>query len=305
MFAAWCGLLALALVGLHLLGSGHLSMPWRPDAWPGWVATVGAETAIAAVLRVVALALAWYLVVATLAGAAAAAGRGPVARAVQAALPRFLRSLVLSARGLAISSGGLAVAVVPVLGGVGVAASESPEAAEGGTALGQVDGGGEPAEVSLVGTAALGRVGSGGGGESAEVSLVGTAALGQVDGGGGGDPAEVSRSRDAGAPESGADGTATLAVLELAWESFDVGAVPDQPSETVEYDLWEVSCGDHFWSIAAEVVTEQSSGAPDDAAIDSYWRTLVDANRGRLVAPGNPDLLVPGQTLVIPPVATG
>jgi hypothetical protein len=35
--------------------------------------------------------------------------------------------------------------------------------------------------------------------------------------------------------------------------------------------------------------------------VGRYWRRLIDTNRDRLVDPGNPDLLVPGQELVLPP----
>ena len=37
-----------------------------------------------------------------------------------------------------------------------------------------------------------------------------------------------------------------------------------------------------------------------DAEITRYWRTLVEANRDRLVVPGNPDLVLPGQELALP-----
>ena len=40
--------------------------------------------------------------------------------------------------------------------------------------------------------------------------------------------------------------------------------------------------------------------ASDDRRVIAYWRRLVEANRGRLLDPGNPDLLVPGQELVLP-----
>ena len=41
-------------------------------------------------------------------------------------------------------------------------------------------------------------------------------------------------------------------------------------------------------------------GTPDDRRVIGYWWRLVEANRGRLLDPGNPDLLVPGQELVLP-----
>jgi nucleoid-associated protein YgaU len=39
---------------------------------------------------------------------------------------------------------------------------------------------------------------------------------------------------------------------------------------------------------------------PPEREVARYWRRLVEANRDRLVDPGNPDLLRPGQTLTLP-----
>lgn len=62
---------------------------------------------------------------------------------------------------------------------------------------------------------------------------------------------------------------------------------------------WTVGAGDSFWSIAAETVAP-AGDAPSDRQVTGYWRRLVEANRSRLLDPGNPDLLVPGQELVLP-----
>jgi nucleoid-associated protein YgaU len=56
-----------------------------------------------------------------------------------------------------------------------------------------------------------------------------------------------------------------------------------------------VEPGDSFWSIAEDVV-----GGEREREVGRYWRTLVEANRSRLVDPANPDLLVPGQELTLP-----
>lgn len=63
----------------------------------------------------------------------------------------------------------------------------------------------------------------------------------------------------------------------------------------------EVRPGEHFWAIAADVVRD---GDPEagDAEIAEYWLDLIELNEDRLVEPGNPDLLVPGQVLLLPPV---
>lgn len=57
-----------------------------------------------------------------------------------------------------------------------------------------------------------------------------------------------------------------------------------------------VQPGEHFWSIAEQVVADRSLAEP----VGWYWRRLVDANRDRLVDPDDPDLLHPGQELVLP-----
>jgi hypothetical protein len=35
--------------------------------------------------------------------------------------------------------------------------------------------------------------------------------------------------------------------------------------------------------------------------VSRYWQRLIAANRHDLIDPDNPDLLVPGQRLVVPP----
>jgi nucleoid-associated protein YgaU len=66
---------------------------------------------------------------------------------------------------------------------------------------------------------------------------------------------------------------------------------PAGPDEVV------VAPGDSFWSLAEEAVAEGAAVGP----VDGYWRRLVALNAPRLVDPGNPDLLYPGQVLLLPP----
>lgn len=58
-----------------------------------------------------------------------------------------------------------------------------------------------------------------------------------------------------------------------------------------------VAPGEHFWGIAEEVVAQRPDAGLEVA---HYWRLLVEANRDRLVDRDNPDLIHPGQELVLP-----
>lgn len=65
-------------------------------------------------------------------------------------------------------------------------------------------------------------------------------------------------------------------------------------------DVVVVDPGDSFWSIARETLLESGAGEPSDAAITHYWQRLIEANRANLVEPANPDLIYAGQRLVLP-----
>lgn len=95
------------------------------------------------------------------------------------------------------------------------------------------------------------------------------------------------------------ESTATMTVLR-----DDVRAPePPPPAPAVTtVETWTVGPGDSFWSIAEEVVGDALGRPPADADVEPYWRTLVAANRDRLVSP-NPDLVVPGQVFVLPPLS--
>lgn len=63
---------------------------------------------------------------------------------------------------------------------------------------------------------------------------------------------------------------------------------------------WTVARGEHLWGIAAEVLTDHLGRPPTDGETARYWRVLIEANRSRLVVPDDPDLILPGQRLVVP-----
>jgi len=79
-------------------------------------------------------------------------------------------------------------------------------------------------------------------------------------------------------------------------------AAPD-PAPAVR--TWEVRPGEHLWGIAEQVLAEGRDAPPSDDEVGDYWEVLVDANRGALADPDNPDLVYPGQVFTVPaPPAT-
>lgn len=61
-----------------------------------------------------------------------------------------------------------------------------------------------------------------------------------------------------------------------------------------------VQPGEHFWSIAEQVVAERVGPSASEATVAAYWHRLVEVNRDRLVDPDDPDLILPGQVFELP-----
>lgn len=83
---------------------------------------------------------------------------------------------------------------------------------------------------------------------------------------------------------------------------LDDPAVSDEASDVAggRAVTWTVEPGDHLWSIAERTVRASDPDA-SRRQVDRYWRRLIDANLDRLVVPGNPDLILPGQEILLPP----
>lgn len=61
-----------------------------------------------------------------------------------------------------------------------------------------------------------------------------------------------------------------------------------------------VQAGQSFWSIATAVVAARVGTIPTAEQIGPYWVALVAANAADLRQPDDPDLIYPGQTVVVP-----
>lgn len=82
----------------------------------------------------------------------------------------------------------------------------------------------------------------------------------------------------------------------------DAGGAQLVPAAPGGPTTWLVGPGDSFWSIAEELLADAWGRPPTDAETDPVWRGLVEANRGRLVDPGDPDAIHPGQVFEVPPL---
>lgn len=95
-------------------------------------------------------------------------------------------------------------------------------------------------------------------------------------------------------------GIATMRVIEAAdVPPSETTSAPEAPmpsaQPTVQTHL--VAPGDHLWSIAEVHLAEHLGHQPNEAEVAPYWRDLIAANPQVT----NPDLIFPGQTLVVPP----
>jgi hypothetical protein len=61
----------------------------------------------------------------------------------------------------------------------------------------------------------------------------------------------------------------------------------------------EVQPGDNMWRLAESHLALTLGRPPSSSEVAPYWRRVVEANRG-LIRSGNPDLIFPGEVLVLP-----
>lgn len=76
------------------------------------------------------------------------------------------------------------------------------------------------------------------------------------------------------------------------------------PGLTTGPDEHVVVSGDSLWRIAEQALEASIGRSATDAEVVPYWQALIAANQDRLVYPEDPDLIFPGQRLVLPPIAS-
>jgi hypothetical protein len=363
------GFVAALLAGLvvfHALGGGALAPPpLDPAGWAGWAAARDPVLAAVALLRLVVLALLWYLVGATAVGVLARLARSVrLVRVADALTIPAVRRVVRSGLGVTLAVGMVANAVTQPprthpMPPVHLAAAEDPvprgvdrqhgpvdadvtdhdtegDDPEGDTAADtvvddtavgpEVD---RPLPLQLLDAATQGAdpvlspgarpprstrtdrppvpAGDRPGPGRADAGL----GQGELRHGAGPTPLELAR----GAVPAAAAPSDDAAAVPAAGDPSPIRPTPpSEPTPGRAYAGEErsapsgsgneviVAPGDSFWSIAAAAVGAATPGAPTEARIASYWRSLVAANHDRLVVPGEPDLLHPGQRLRLPAI---
>jgi hypothetical protein len=77
-------------------------------------------------------------------------------------------------------------------------------------------------------------------------------------------------------------------------------APPPSPAPAAG-ETWEIRRGDHLWHVAEATLARRHGTAPTDAETAGYLAVLHQANRDRLLVPDDPDLVVAGQVMTLPP----
>jgi hypothetical protein len=292
------GLWAAALVGtLRLLaatGGGSLSIPvTSPRDVRAWVAETAPPDMAIALLRLGALALAGYLLAVTVLAVAARVLRlDGLAIAVERISPGVVRRLVSGGSGIGLALGavagvlpGLEQGPRPTAPTVAAAAPSADQASAIMTRL--------PAVLATMTRLATGP-GTPPTGGSAEVTMTRTGDVPPP-------TATMTRVGPDTPPRPPAVGAAP-AVHDPASPPPAIPAAVRPPPDLpiVDPSRWVVEPGDSLWSIADEVMRRADGSSPGERTVARYWHRLIGANRQDLVDPANPDLLVPGQRLVVP-----
>lgn len=66
--------------------------------------------------------------------------------------------------------------------------------------------------------------------------------------------------------------------------------------------MWVIQPGDHLWKVAAATIADHIGRQPIAAEVEGYWNDVIELNRESLLDPDNPDLVVPGQVIELPPL---
>lgn len=279
----WIATLAVSLAVLHRTGSGSLAPPpMSADGARRWLADRDAVTAAFALVRLVALALGWYLAALTLLRVVATSvGWARLVTITDIVTAPALRPFLRGAAGA--SLGATVVLAAPAAAFAGPSpdvASTTPVAPATPSAPGSPAPGAD-VMVLLPDGAEAPAV------PDDDIDSVGIAVMHAI-------------------PDETSDGPRVVTTSEPAPRPppappTPVAASPAAPPGGAE-DTWIVAPGDHLWSISDQTLADAWGRAPSEDEVTVYWASVVAANRSRLADPTNPDLVFSGEIVVLPPV---
>lgn len=270
---AWLGAVVAVVIGLRLAGHGQLAPPplSRPAALAAWVGSRDPVVAAIAIVRVIALWLALYVLVTGTAGVLFRVVRAPqLAAMADRVTPALVRRLLVAAASVSVATAGPGTAVFAGAAPVPVAAA-APFGA---------------------GTTALVAAAPAPSSSSTSTSSTSSTTM----------PARTTPTMRLLAPGETPPDVAVPSVAQVP----PAAAVGPQPVQTPRQlpsappTTWTVKRGECFWSIAEDVLVRAWGRDVSDAELVPYWRVLIDANRATLVDPQNADLIYPGQVFTVP-----
>lgn len=92
------------------------------------------------------------------------------------------------------------------------------------------------------------------------------------------------------------DPTSGTATMRMIGEPNEAAPDAEAEAERPAASSHVVQAGDHLWAIAETHLADHLGRAPTDAEVVPYWQGVIAANPQVT----NPDLIYPGQTLVVP-----
>ncbi|TVP65052.1 MAG: LysM peptidoglycan-binding domain-containing protein [Nitriliruptor sp.] len=343
-FGVWCAALAGGTALVHALGTGSLAAPpTDPATWATWLDGRDPLVASMALLRLLVLAVCWYLVGVTSVGLVARLLRAtrllriadaltlpPVRRLLQQTLGVALATAMVTS---VTSPGGGAVSTPSTVRLAAAAAEDDGSTPDGSTPDGSLGGaegpvastGEGPPSVTLRGLPyppIAGRAGPDATvvdpvepGHSAPDAAVSpptrpsapTRPLApatvllpwQV----GSEPGAAGDREGTDHPEASTAPTASTASTASTGPTGPTG--PTAPSASTDDPgpvIHTVRTGESLWRIASAQLAQEHGRSPSDAEVVPYWRELIERNRDRLPDRDDPDLILPGQELLLPPV---
>ncbi|MFU8839625.1 MAG: LysM peptidoglycan-binding domain-containing protein [Nitriliruptoraceae bacterium] len=278
----WVVALMLGVAAGHALGSGVLAVPGAEvAAWRSWAAGTDPLVVTMSMLRLVALGIAWYLLATTVLGVAARALRAVrLVRFADAVSAPIVRRVLQRGMGMMVATAIATAAVAPPAG-----------AAEPPTAINEH----EPGVITMHGRTGPSPAGADERGDRAASALPWQWF---------GDPVSVE--------VPGPDATSVAVPPAPRTDEPSEAAAVERPASrdastaSIHADTSHtVRAGESLWRIAETHLAAEWGRAPRDAEIVPYWREVIERNRDRLVVRDDPDLILPGQVLLLPTVGEG